>query len=65
MKKEKDDFPNLSGEQLQTLQNTFKDCEYLIIDEYSMLSQVMCAKINKRLKFNRLRFNRLRFNRLI
>ena len=49
-KKEKDDFPDLSGEQLQTLQNTFKDCHYLIIDEYSMLSQMLCAQIDKRLR---------------
>jgi ATP-dependent DNA helicase PIF1 len=49
-KKEKDDFPNLTGEQLNNLQNTFAGCEYIIIDEYSMLSQVMCAQIDKRLR---------------
>ena len=40
----------LSGTRLKTLQEKFKYCEFLIIDEFSMLSQAMMAKINQRLR---------------
>jgi len=40
---------DLGTEKLKELQDKFKFCKFLIIDEFSMLSQSMLAKINQRL----------------
>ena len=43
-------FLPLKNEKLKELQEKFKNCKFLIIDEFSMLSQVMIAKIYTRLR---------------
>jgi hypothetical protein len=40
----------LKNEKLKDLQDKFKNCKFLIIDEFSLLSQVMIAKIDARLR---------------
>ena len=40
----------LENQKLADLQNDFKNIEFLIIDEFSMLSQVMLGKIDSRLR---------------
>ncbi len=49
-KKHSDEFPDLNGENLKKLQNKFLNKTHIIIDEYSMVSQVMLAQIDKRLR---------------
>ncbi len=43
-------FLPLKNEKLKELQEKFKNCKILIIDEFSMLSQVMIAKVDSRLR---------------
>jgi len=40
----------LNGSTLANFQNKFKDITHIIIDEYSMVHQVMLAVIDKRLR---------------
>lgn len=40
----------MNGAQLGQFQNKFKDITHIIIDEYSMVHQVMLAVIDKRLR---------------
>jgi DNA replication protein DnaC len=60
---QKDGVPlqDLSAESLKELQERFKFCKFLIIDEFSMLSQAMLAKINQRLCQIMSQFNSLLF----
>ncbi|RMZ97693.1 ATP-dependent DNA helicase PIF1, partial [Brachionus plicatilis] len=44
------EFCKLKPERLSMLQQEFKDTKYIIIDEYSMLSQKMLAMIDQRLR---------------
>ena len=48
--KEKDLSMDLKGDRLKILQEKFKDKTHVIIDEYSMVSQIMLAQIDKRLR---------------
>ena len=47
---DKQTYPKLSDDQKARLQNNFKDITHVIIDEYSMLSQVLFAVIEHRLR---------------
>ena len=46
----KDIIYDLKGEKLKDLQERFNGISHVIIDEYSMLSQVMLSQIDKRLR---------------
>ena len=47
---EREEFLPLENDNLKKLQNEFKKIEFLIIDEFSMLSQIMFGKIDSRLR---------------
>ncbi len=49
-KKETDINVDLKGERLSELQEKFRNVSHIIIDEYSMLSQVLFAQIDHRLR---------------
>ena len=44
------DFKDLQGERLQSLQNSLKEIDYIIIDEISMVGRKMLGQIDKRLR---------------
>ncbi len=48
--RETDTFLPLKNQQLNDLQTQFNYINLIVIDEYSMLSQVMLSKINLRLR---------------
>ena len=49
-KSNKDELPDLTGEKLKILQDKFIVITHVIIDEYSMISQLLLAQIDKRLR---------------
>jgi ATP-dependent exoDNAse (exonuclease V) alpha subunit len=44
------EFKDLSGKKLKDLQELFREVKFILIDEFSMMSQSMLAKIDSRLR---------------